>query len=291
MDGVELLKHVEGRLPRHRGGGDDRLRHSRARGGGDCASGPNDFIEKPVDRDRLLRTVTKAVEKQPCSPRTAGYCERLAEEEGTARLVAQPRHRPHREMVNQIAQTDAPVLIPARAAPARRWWPTSFHSLSARRKGPLVKIFVRAIPENLLESELFGLRARRLLRRAQHQSRGLRAGQRRHPGARRDRRDAGTCRPSCCACCRTAACSGSQHQGHPRGHAASSPPPHRHGPRPARGAFPEDLLPPAQRVQIHIPPLRDASRTSGACWPTSCAAFARRAVPARAGVAPRRCRG
>jgi DNA-binding NtrC family response regulator len=119
--------------------------------------GAYDFVEKPIDRDRLLRTVTKAVEKQLLLSENSRLRERLADEDGMARLVGTSRAMVEiRESILQIAQTDAPVLITGESGTGKEVVADLIHGLGPRRKGPLVKISCAAIPDNLLESELFG---------------------------------------------------------------------------------------------------------------------------------------
>ena len=81
-------------------------------------------------------------------------------------------------------------------------------SRAPRAAGRSWRSTARAMPETLLESELFGHVQGRLHRRARRRARAcFAAGHRRHAVPRRDRRDAARrCRPSCCACCRSARC-------------------------------------------------------------------------------------
>lgn len=120
--------------------------------------GAYDFVEKGREDFRafLVKTVSKAIEKQSLS---ADLRRLLALVRGQAeeRLVGNSRAmRQIRELVHQIAPTDVPVLIRGESGTGKEVVADLIHSLSPRAAKPFVKISCAAIPENLLESELFG---------------------------------------------------------------------------------------------------------------------------------------
>jgi len=61
-------------------------------------------------------------------------------------------------MIERVADTDSTILVLEKAAPAKNWWARALHFNSRRQYAPFVPINCSALPENLLESELFGHR-------------------------------------------------------------------------------------------------------------------------------------
>jgi DNA-binding NtrC family response regulator len=119
--------------------------------------GAYDFVEKPIQREKLLRTVVKALEKQSLAAENLRLRAQLEEREGSERLVGTSRRIVEiKRLIAQVASTDVPVLITGESGTGKEVAADMIHALSPRRKGPLVKISCAAIPEHLLESELFG---------------------------------------------------------------------------------------------------------------------------------------
>ncbi len=119
--------------------------------------GAFDFVEKPIQRDRLLLLVHRACERRNLTSENALLRERLADREGLDRLVgAGPAIAELRRSIAQIAPTDVPVLVTGESGTGKEIIAELLHSQSPRRGAPLVKISCAAIPETLLESELFG---------------------------------------------------------------------------------------------------------------------------------------
>ena len=156
MDGIELLRRVKSATPTV----EVILITAHAsveRAVEAMRLGAYDFVEKPVQREELLRTVRKAIEKQELAAENLRLKEKLAEQEGAARLVGTSASiREVKRLAAQIAPTDVPVLITGDSGTGKEEVAGLLHALSPRKKGPLVKISSAAIPENLLESELFG---------------------------------------------------------------------------------------------------------------------------------------
>ena len=119
--------------------------------------GAYDFVEKPIDRERLLRTVAKALEKGSLEAENMRLRTRLDEGRGLSRLVGASRAMDSlREMIQRVAQADGPVLITGASGTGKEVVADVIHALSSRAAGPLVKISCAAIPDHLLESEIFG---------------------------------------------------------------------------------------------------------------------------------------
>jgi two-component system, NtrC family, C4-dicarboxylate transport response regulator DctD len=124
-------------------------------------AGAYDFVEKPFDSDFLLASVARAVEKSTLRRETARLRERLAvlkgEEEGSYGMIG--RSRPMLDLFEEIealARSDAPVLVWGETGTGKELVARAIHAESSRDKGPFVAVNCGALPEGLLESELFG---------------------------------------------------------------------------------------------------------------------------------------
>jgi DNA-binding NtrC family response regulator len=119
--------------------------------------GAYDFIEKPLDSSALLKTVAKALEKHRLSSENRQLRRQLRQREGVEALVGDsPAMQSVKQLIGQIAPTDVNVLIQGESGTGKEIAADALHHLSNRRDRPLVKISCAAIPETLLESELFG---------------------------------------------------------------------------------------------------------------------------------------
>jgi two-component system response regulator HydG len=119
--------------------------------------GAYDFIEKPLDRAALLKAVGKALERR----QLAGENRRLREQLGQLRTEESfvgnsPGMLAVKQLIRQIAATDVSVLIQGETGTGKEVVADILHALSRRHEKPLIKISCAAIPETLLESELFG---------------------------------------------------------------------------------------------------------------------------------------
>jgi two-component system nitrogen regulation response regulator NtrX len=120
--------------------------------------GAFDFLEKPLDSDRLLVTVQRALEHR----RLVGENIRLRE--GLARatddrfvMVGKSEGLEKiRELVGRVGPTNARVLITGENGSGKELVARAIHEASARKKGPFVEVNCAAIPSELVESELFG---------------------------------------------------------------------------------------------------------------------------------------
>ena len=119
--------------------------------------GAYDFIQKPLDSATLLKTVAKALEKQRLATENRQLRHQLQQQRGVDALIGDsPAMQAVKQLVRQIAPTDVNVLIQGESGTGKEIVADALHNLSDRCPKPLLKISCAAIPETLLESELFG---------------------------------------------------------------------------------------------------------------------------------------
>jgi len=117
--------------------------------------GAYDFITKPVKKAKLLRAVEKAAEKQYLSRENRELRQQLGQ--GARRIIyASGEMRDIARMVEQVAPSTATVLITGESGTGKEVVADAIHGASPRRLKPLIKVSCAALPDTLLESELFG---------------------------------------------------------------------------------------------------------------------------------------
>jgi DNA-binding NtrC family response regulator len=119
--------------------------------------GAMDFLAKPVDPDHLLLLVARALEQRRIVTENLLMKEELAVRRGAPQLVGEdPALRKVFASMQRAASTDATVLIEGESGTGKELFARSLHALSPRADMPFVAINCAAIPETLLETELFG---------------------------------------------------------------------------------------------------------------------------------------
>ncbi|HEY6099743.1 MAG TPA: sigma-54 dependent transcriptional regulator [Anaeromyxobacter sp.] len=120
--------------------------------------GAYDFITKPVKRHAIVKSVRQALEKASLVAENRALKARLAAlAPGTGGLLGDaPAFRAVLETLRQAAPTSATVLLTGESGTGKELAARLVHDLSPRAAGPFVPIHCAAIPEGLLESELFG---------------------------------------------------------------------------------------------------------------------------------------
>jgi two-component system response regulator HydG len=114
--------------------------------------GALNYLAKPIDLDELLRTIQQAIGLKDVAPLRYS-----ADQELPPCVVAEsPAMQAILRDVSLIAPSDSRVLITGESGVGKEVLVDVVHAWSLRVAGPLIKINCAAIPENLLESELFG---------------------------------------------------------------------------------------------------------------------------------------
>jgi DNA-binding NtrC family response regulator len=156
MDGLELLRALKTDVPfasvillTGQGSIDTAVTAMR--------EGAYDYLTKPVDVARLRLLLPKAAERGEALREVALLRRRLSQVWGLGRLVGtsagmQEVYR----LIEVAAPTTAPVLISGESGTGKELVARTLHDLSPRAKGPFVAVNCAAIPETLLESEIFG---------------------------------------------------------------------------------------------------------------------------------------
>ncbi len=119
--------------------------------------GAFDFITKPVDLNLIRQQVRKALEHYRLQAENRELKDRLANAGEISGIIGgcAAMHDVYRQ-VRQVADTDATVLIEGESGTGKELIARALHDLSERNSGAFVAVNLGALPETLLESELFG---------------------------------------------------------------------------------------------------------------------------------------
>ena len=156
MSGIELLDRIKSGSP------DTEVILMTAHGSLDVTieaikKGAYYYIEKPFTPDQVLMLAERALEFKEIRQENRHLKRRLGAESETFGIVGRsPRMRRIFETIRATAQSDAPVLVEGESGTGKELIARAFHQQSDRASGPFISINCAAIPENLIESELFG---------------------------------------------------------------------------------------------------------------------------------------
>ncbi len=156
MDGMELFREVQARRPElpviivtAHGTIESAI--------GAVREGVVDFVQKPVFADELMHRFHSVFREKRLRAENAELKSALLHRDrGDAMLGTSEAMTSLREQISRVAKTDASVLVLGESGTGKELIADAIHYGSARAHGPLVKLNCAAIPENLLEDELFG---------------------------------------------------------------------------------------------------------------------------------------
>jgi DNA-binding response OmpR family regulator len=161
-DGLEVLAELRSRLA------DLPVIVITAFGGSSAAieairRGAYDYLSKPFDLDEVLLTLKRALRQRALAIEVKSLRDRAAEatddpdEDLDTKLIGQsPAMREVFKAIGRASATDAPVLVIGESGTGKELIATALHHHSARASGPFIRVNCGALPEGLIESELFG---------------------------------------------------------------------------------------------------------------------------------------
>ena len=118
--------------------------------------GAHDFIEKPLSLEKVIIAVERALEFQALKRENTELREMLDDQSSSGPMGASPVMLELREQISRVAPLDTWVLITGENGTGKEIVARAVHGSSKRNDKPLVALNCAAIPEELIESELFG---------------------------------------------------------------------------------------------------------------------------------------
>jgi len=156
LDGMDLLRHAKEKNP--------TLPFILLTGFGTIESavaamkeGAWDYLTKPIDTDELLIVVKKALDKHRLTREVERLRSQVASVRGFPHIIGQSRAlRAVLQQIKIVARSASTVLIEGESGTGKELVARAIHQHSPRADGPFVALDCGAVPESLLESELFG---------------------------------------------------------------------------------------------------------------------------------------
>lgn len=156
LDGMALLARVKASLPAvsvivMTGYGNVELAVQALK------AGAYDFIEKPFDKERIVHSLERCLERVRLLRKNQQLEAQLADKTSFAGFQGRsPRMQEVFALIKKVADTDVTVLVRGESGTGKELVARALHALSRRAGRPLVTVNCPALPEPILESELFG---------------------------------------------------------------------------------------------------------------------------------------
>ena len=155
-DGFDLLEQVRRNYP------DSNVVLMTGYGDADAAvealrAGASDYLTKPLIDDELLMALERTFSQREVIEENVQLRKELDKKNGLGNVVGQdPRMLKVFDMVDSVADTKATVLVTGESGTGKSMIARAIHRKSNRAAKPFIEVACGALPENLLESELFG---------------------------------------------------------------------------------------------------------------------------------------
>src|SRR6266508_6818392 len=156
LDGIEALPKVKSASPK------TSVLIMTAFGSSNAAIkamelGAFDYVTKPFELDKISHTVKRSFQYQDLTAEVEVLRDEISSLVQTERIVGNsPAMQEVYKIVGKVAKADATVLITGESGTGKELVAEALHYNSTRRAGPMVKVSCAALPETLLEAELFG---------------------------------------------------------------------------------------------------------------------------------------
>jgi len=120
-------------------------------------AGASDFLVRPVAPERLLEALAANADRRKGAGELAPVSEKLAPELSLEQLIgAAPEFRASLAVAAKAARNRLPILIIGEPGTGKETVARAIHAASLRAKGPLLELDCKAVPANIIDSELFG---------------------------------------------------------------------------------------------------------------------------------------
>ncbi len=153
MDGLSLLKEIKKKSPETSAimiSGNATLQNAITA----TKEGAFDFIEKPITKEKLLISINNALQSSTLQKENIELKKQLT---GKFEMVGESRAMKEiLEQISKVAPTNGRVLITGESGTGKELIARAIHENSPRKNGAFIKVNCAAIPEELIESELFG---------------------------------------------------------------------------------------------------------------------------------------
>jgi DNA-binding NtrC family response regulator len=156
MDGIQILREVK------KIGPETQVILITGYGSIDSAvtamkEGASDYLTKPFSMDELLLTIRRILRIRELEEENSSLRKKVQERYGLEGLVGKsPPMLKIYELIETVSQTDATVLINGESGTGKEMAANAIHLQSPRKNAPFIKVNCAALPETLLETELFG---------------------------------------------------------------------------------------------------------------------------------------